>query len=341
MAAPPIYSKDIDEKVETIVEKEDAENRFTSYENDDNLDEDSTVPGQEYFVVSTLSRGITSEDSAEMFDLLHFLMNMSGDEILTLLGKRVSEAYFEKQQARSSEQLDINANDPSQARERLWGEEIRMADHLKFNQEVPKHEDELFENCLRNCTREYNLFKKNYKIYLEQRWNKYNGGQVRLDRGFKMRGAYKNMKKAQERADVVRREDGGRFKTYIGQVGKWLPFDPNPIQAKEYNSSDKKLNELIANYKKEQDKAVRSFELRKEILKKQGQKMAMEREKVLMDAKEKGIEFPEPEPVPEQISPLETKLITADEYLELIKGGKNMDMIGGGGSDTAKMLSNV
>ncbi len=73
-------------------------------------------------------------------------------------------------------------------------------------------------------------------------------------RGLKIRGVYDTLKEAQNRAQSIRRKDP-LFDVYIGQVGFWLPWDPEmkdreKIQDQEY--MEKELNTLMKSYRDNQ-----------------------------------------------------------------------------------------
>ena len=71
-------------------------------------------------------------------------------------------------------------------------------------------------------------------------------------RGLKVRGVFDTYKEAQIRSKVLQRMDSN-FNVFIGQVGYWLPWDPNAddVQDQEYLESE--LNNLMHEYKKNQD----------------------------------------------------------------------------------------
>lgn len=67
-------------------------------------------------------------------------------------------------------------------------------------------------------------------------------------RGVKIRGVYDTYKEADMRAKVLQRMDQS-FNVYVGQVGYWLPWDPesNDVENQEYLNGD--LNRLVKEYK--------------------------------------------------------------------------------------------
>lgn len=68
-------------------------------------------------------------------------------------------------------------------------------------------------------------------------------------RALKVRGVYPSYEKAQERAAELQESDPN-FHVFIGEVGKWLPWDPNPHEgAKDQIYYEKEMQELVAGYK--------------------------------------------------------------------------------------------
>ena len=72
-------------------------------------------------------------------------------------------------------------------------------------------------------------------------------------RGVKVRGVYDTYREAEVRSKVLQRMDN-RFDVFIGQVGYWLPWHPdvNKIAAQEYLNDD--LNTLMKEYKENEVK---------------------------------------------------------------------------------------
>jgi hypothetical protein len=67
-------------------------------------------------------------------------------------------------------------------------------------------------------------------------------------RGLKVRGVYESMKEAQRRAKVLQTRDP-TFHVFVGQVGYWLPWDPNPDNIENQEYSEQTLNEIVKKYK--------------------------------------------------------------------------------------------
>lgn len=72
-------------------------------------------------------------------------------------------------------------------------------------------------------------------------------------RGVKVRGTFDTKREADIRAAVIQRQDQ-LFDVFVGQVGYWCPWDPNPqkIDDIEYMNTD--LNKLVKEYKNNEAK---------------------------------------------------------------------------------------
>lgn len=84
-------------------------------------------------------------------------------------------------------------------------------------------------------------------------------------RGIKVRGTYGSYEEAQRRADFLQKTDQ-KHNVFIGEVGKWLPFDDEPDKAIDSTYSEKKLNNLMKAYMENQANAKELYETRKNDL---------------------------------------------------------------------------
>jgi hypothetical protein len=81
--------------------------------------------------------------------------------------------------------------------------------------------------------------------------------------GIKIRGVYATEEEAKKRADYLVKMDP-YHNIYVGNVGKWLPFEDNPEKAKDNNYMNSELNRLMKAYNQQQDEAKMYHELRKQ-----------------------------------------------------------------------------
>ena len=66
-------------------------------------------------------------------------------------------------------------------------------------------------------------------------------------RGIKIRGTYETNNEARVRAKILRRKDK-KHHVFVGQVGYWLPWDPNPSDIADQEYQESQLNELMKKY---------------------------------------------------------------------------------------------
>jgi len=81
--------------------------------------------------------------------------------------------------------------------------------------------------------------------------------------GVKVRGCYSTYEEAQKRANFLQKSDP-YHNIYIGEVGKWCPFEDNPEKAKDTEYMNKDLNKLMKTYWSQQEEAKEFHELRKQ-----------------------------------------------------------------------------
>jgi hypothetical protein len=111
---------------------------------------------------------------------------------------------------------------------------------------------------------EYNFFSENNSEALNKTFYEENNFQTSI-RGIKIRGVFDTLKEANIRAEVLKRKDD-RFHIYVGEVGCWLPWCPNPNDIQEQEFSEDSLNTLMKKYKENQEKKDEFFEKRKRDL---------------------------------------------------------------------------
>ena len=104
-------------------------------------------------------------------------------------------------------------------------------------------------------------------------------------RGLKVRGVYDTRREADIRAKVLQRKDQ-TFDVFVGQVGFWLPWDPdgNKLEDQEYLNND--LNSLVKGYKNNEVKKDMFYEEQKAERKKDAMNTS-DRLRRKLDAKKK------------------------------------------------------
>lgn len=112
----------------------------------------------------------------------------------------------------------------------------------------------------------YNM-KDDYANYLDRneeklldKFNKQHGFQTSV-RGLKIRGSYNTQEEAEMRAKSLRENDPNHD-ILVGQVGLWMPFDPDAYKTGRVEFLEEQLNQLHHEKLKNEEKAKQEFEER-------------------------------------------------------------------------------
>jgi hypothetical protein len=111
---------------------------------------------------------------------------------------------------------------------------------------------------------EYTYYHTQYSTQLDKEFNEKVDFQTNI-RGIKIRGVFDTLREAEIRAQVLKRIDD-KFHVYVGQVGCWCPWSPNPDDIADQEYAETHLNTLMKNYKENQAKKDIFFEERKREL---------------------------------------------------------------------------
>jgi len=87
-------------------------------------------------------------------------------------------------------------------------------------------------------------------------------------RGLKVRGIYGTRQEADTRAAELHTIDPD-FHVFVGEMGKWLAWDPDPNSVEDQIYKEKELNELMKGYKENIERSKNMQEQRKTDMKKQ------------------------------------------------------------------------
>ena len=175
----------------------------------DYLDEDKPVRGQKYVCLSFLNPEDVLKDK-EIFYFEHFLKDFS---------KQVKE-LFDAIKTKYPESKDI----------------INV---LEENHDYVVNPEKL--------TEQYKFFKGVHSADIEKEFHAIHRFRPTI-RGIKVRGSYDTIDEAKIRAEVLKRQ-GDKFDIFVGQVGCWCPWSPNPEDLNDQVYSETQLNTLMKKYK--------------------------------------------------------------------------------------------
>ena len=110
----------------------------------------------------------------------------------------------------------------------------------------------------------YKDYLFNSKVKLDKAFSEQNEFRTSV-RGLKVRGIYDTLQEAEMRAKRLQKSDPN-FNVFVGQVGFWLPWDPEPKEIGEEQYLNDELNQLMTEYKANADKRDEVFNTRKRDL---------------------------------------------------------------------------
>jgi len=117
-----------------------------------------------------------------------------------------------------------------------------------FQETVKKNQREMLASTLNENFDDF-MFKNGAK--LEDDFYAKNNFRTTV-RGLKIRGAYSTKEEADMRAKKLQKSDPDH-NIYVGQVGKWLPWDPKPSEVGEQEYAEEQLNTLMKKYKENEE----------------------------------------------------------------------------------------
>jgi hypothetical protein len=221
---------------------------------EDFLEEDPEISGQKFVLLSFLSpEKVLANKNLFLFN--KFL------EVYEFLARTKSmEEYLMKTVSEVNAKIDaeadkMDAHDLSGAATLLRGSRIRMDTLMSEYQDFVKvHQKELKESKLKE---NFDDFLYQHKAKLEDEFFAANEFRTTV-RGLKVRGTYGSQAEAVARSKKLQRVDP-LHNIFVGEVGKWLPWDPEPNDIAEQEYAEDQLNTLMKKYK-ENEEARESFQ---------------------------------------------------------------------------------
>ena len=189
----------------------------------------------------------------------------------------------------------------------------------KFLQSVCKNENMSYDKVMN----QYTDFKYKHEDSLQKEYDERNKGRCNI-RGVKVRGVFQSKEEADARASRLHKTDKN-FHVFVGQVGYWLPFNPNPDKIDEEHFGDDQLNDLMQKYKENSvNKDIFYEEQKREKIKAaQEERLRAERERKSKESLENVSEEPEPENVSEEPEPESVPKVVEEPSPEPVKEEKS------------------
>jgi len=237
---------------------------------EDFLDADAEIRGQEFVCLSFIS----PESVLKRKDLYFFQKFMRFyeakvrfDNLESFLGKTVNDhnARVDELTASLSKIVEDGSLDSKDKVAEL--SELVSKARIPLQDVFDSFRDYVAENrekiaSMENIQDSYDDFMSKKGEELENEFHQENDFRTTV-RGLKVRGVYSTHKEACARAKKLQQNDP-LHNVYVGQVGYWLPWDPEPSRVQEQEYAEKELNELMKRYKENQEKRKELFEAEKD-----------------------------------------------------------------------------
>jgi len=139
---------------------------------------------------------------------------------------------------------------------------IRYPDDVSLLENIKATQSHFFSNKDADLQEQYRFFKQSNEGECDREFLEQNDFKTCV-RGIKVRGVFETIKEAQVRAEVLKRM-GDKFDIFIGQVGCWCPWSPNPNDMPDQEYGETQLNTLMKNYKQNMQLKDEFFEIRKQ-----------------------------------------------------------------------------
>jgi len=136
----------------------------------------------------------------------------------------------------------------------------KYPDDIDFINNIKKDHGYLFN--INELDEQYKFSKNINSTDVESEYHKDNNFQTTIS-GIKVRGVFDTLDQAKNRSEFLKKKDKNH-NIFIGQVGCWCPYAPNPEDLEDQEYSETQLNTLMKEYKKNQENRDEVFEKRKE-----------------------------------------------------------------------------
>jgi hypothetical protein len=224
---------------------------------EDFLDEDTETPGQKYVLLSFLSPEKVLERK-DLFFFQKFLQSYEIDWKIKNLEKYTVDIVQHINTSLDERINELEKNDQFDQANICRKNKLRVDDIMgDYSTFIQKQRQDINKTKINEAFDDF-MFANQAK--LEDEFYASNDFRTSI-RGLKVRGVFGNTKEAELKAKKLQTKDK-YHNILIGEVGKWLPWDPNPHQIAEQEYAEDQLNTLMKKYKENEDSREQFFEER-------------------------------------------------------------------------------
>jgi hypothetical protein len=220
----------------------------TNEPEEDFLSEDPEIPSQKYVLLSFLS----PEKILKNKDVFFFTQFVKDYEVQWKTSKL--EAWLAERVMEINSKLDTLAGELD--KKDLSGAAVEVRKNLlrterlveEFQEYTRKSTKEIKESTIQD---EYETFIFKQSEKLEDEFFKQNDFHTTM-RGCKVRGVYSTEGEAVARAKRLQKSDPN-FNIYMGLVGKWMAWEPDPNKVGTQEYANEQLNTLMKKYRENEE----------------------------------------------------------------------------------------
>jgi len=225
---------------------------------EDFLDEDAEISGQRYVLLSFISPEKVLEKK-DLYFFNKFLQSYEVDWKLKNLEKYMVDVVKNINDQLDDRMKELEKNEQFEQATICRKNRVRIDDLMSlYNGFVQKNRTDVNKTKIVEA---YDDFMYANKTKLEEEFYAQNEFRTSV-RGIKVRGVYGNPKEAELKAKKLQTKDKYN-NIFVGDVGKWLPWDPQPHDIADQEYGQDQLNNLMRKYKENEDSRDKFFEERK------------------------------------------------------------------------------
>jgi hypothetical protein len=223
---------------------------------EDFLEEDPEIPSQKIVLLSFLSPEKILADKSQFFFtefLKDYNLQWRTSKFEAWLAGQVSSLNTKLESLAGKMEVPPDASGvvltPAEAAKEIRGNLLRV-DHLveEYQEFVRKNQREINTSQMKE---EYDTFIFKNEAKLEDEFFKKNDFHTTM-RGVKVRGTYATEAEAQARAKRLQKSDPN-FNIYMGAVGKWMAWEPDPNKVAGQEYANEQLNTLMKKYRENEE----------------------------------------------------------------------------------------
>ncbi len=224
---------------------------------EDFLDEDTEIPGQRYVLLSFISPEKVL-DKKDIFFFKKFLETYEVEWKVKNLEKYMVDVVKNINDQLDDRVKELEKNDQVEQANICRKNILRVDDVMtNYQQFVQKNRADIQKTKIVEA---YDDFMYQSKTKLEEEFYALNEFRTSV-RGIKIRGVYGNPKEAEIKAKKLQTKDK-YHNIFVADLGKWVPWDPQPHEINEQEYAQDELNTLMRKYKENEDNREKFFDER-------------------------------------------------------------------------------